>query len=26
MAIVAAEDLVYDYPGARALDHVSFAI
>jgi ABC-2 type transport system ATP-binding protein len=26
MAIVAAEDLVYDYPGARALDHVSFEI
>ncbi len=26
MAIVAAEDLIYDYPGARALDRVSFAI
>src|SRR5262245_40843204 len=26
MAIVAAEDLVYDYPGARALDHVSFEL
>ncbi len=26
MPIVAAEDLVYDYPGARALDRVSFAI
>jgi ABC-2 type transport system ATP-binding protein len=26
MAIVAAEDLVYDYPGARALDRVSFEI
>ena len=26
MAIIAAEDLVYDYPGARALDHVSFEI
>jgi ABC-2 type transport system ATP-binding protein len=26
MAILAAEDLVYDYPGARALDHVSFEI
>ena len=26
MSIVAAEDLVYDYPGARALDRVSFAI
>ncbi len=26
MAIIAAEHLVYDYPGARALDHVSFEI
>ncbi len=26
MSIIAAEDLVYDYPGARALDRVSFAI
>ncbi|MCW5774493.1 MAG: ABC transporter ATP-binding protein [Rhodospirillaceae bacterium] len=26
MPIVAADSLVYDYPGARALDHVSFAI
>jgi ABC-2 type transport system ATP-binding protein len=26
MAIVAAEDLVYDYPGARALDRVSFEV
>ena len=26
MSIIAAENLVYDYPGARALDHVSFAV
>jgi ABC-2 type transport system ATP-binding protein len=26
MSIIAAEDLVYDYPGTRALDRVSFAI
>ncbi|HEY7609397.1 MAG TPA: heme ABC exporter ATP-binding protein CcmA [Alphaproteobacteria bacterium] len=26
MAIIAAEDLVYDYPGARALDGVSFEV
>jgi len=26
MAIIAAEDLVYDYPGARALDRVSFEV
>jgi ABC-2 type transport system ATP-binding protein len=26
MTIIAAEDLVYDYPGTRALDRVSFAI
>jgi ABC-2 type transport system ATP-binding protein len=26
MSVIAAEGLVYDYPGARALDHFSFAI
>jgi ABC-2 type transport system ATP-binding protein len=26
MTIIAAEDLVYDYPGARALDRVSFEV
>ena len=26
MSIIAAENLVYDYPGARALDRVSFAV
>src|SRR5258708_7130885 len=26
MAIIAAENLVYDYPGTRALDRVSFAV
>ena len=26
MAIIAAQDLVYDYPGARALDRVSFEV
>jgi len=26
MAVIAADDLVYDYPGARALDHVSFEV